>query len=151
MHQSVQIVLQSVQRPIITEGREAVPWDSPQCQQMGTKAIGEYYRKGDSHYCLYEEQPEGWDQPARTMLKWRGHTIELQRRGAMAARMVFEPGNSYCSPYRTPYGEMLMETETRMVRVRETTREILLVVEYGLKLDRQPVSENRIEIHIQYI
>lgn len=151
MHQSVQIVLQSVQRPLLTEGREALSWDSPQCQQLGTETIGEYYRNGDSHYCLYEEQPEGWEQPARTMLKWRGHTIELQRKGNMITRMVFEPGNSYCSPYRTPYGELLMETETRMVRVRETPREILLVVEYGLKLDRQPISENRMEIRVRYL
>ncbi len=149
MQQSVQIHFQSVQRPVMMEGRDGV--SSQHCHQIGTKAVGVYYRKGDSHYCLYEEQPEGWEQPARSMLKWKGNTIELQRRGTMAARMVFEPGNSYCYPYHTPYGELLMETETRMLEVLENPQGILLVVEYGLKLDGQWVSENRMEIHIQYI
>lgn len=151
MQRSVRILIRSVQRPIIPENEQESSWENPQCQWMESETIGEYYEKGDSRYCLYEEQQEDWDQPARAVLKWKGHTMELQRKGIMAARMVFEPGKSYCHPYRTPYGEMLMEVETRLLQIQEDEESILLAAEYGLKLDGQTVSENRVEIHIEYI
>lgn len=150
MSQKVRILFRSMQRPITPEGG-GVSWDSPQCQQIGAEAVGEYYRRGDSHYCLYEEQQEGWDQPVKTVLKWKGHTLELQRRGIMATRMFFEPGSCYCHPYRTPCGELLMETETRVLEVKQGRETFELAVEYGLKLEGQPISENRMEIRIIYI
>jgi len=115
---------------------------------MESEAVGEYYVKGDTHYCLYEEQPEGWEEPHKVMLKWKGAVLERQIRGRIPSRMAFEPGKCHCDLYHTPCGDLLMETETRRLEITEGQDGVSLVLEYGIKQGGQFVSENRMEIHI---
>lgn len=142
----VRIIIRSIFAPA-TEGA-AVSWDSPQCQQMVSEAVGEYFRKEDTHYCVYEEQPEGWDEPYRIMLKWKESVLERRRLGGMASRVIYEAGKCSCDHYRTPYGELLMEMDTHRLEIQEKTKGFLLVTEYSIRQDGQRVSENRIEIQI---
>lgn len=142
----VRIIIRSIFAPV-TEGAP-VSWDSPQCQQMVSEAVGEYFRKGDAHYCVYEEQPEGWDEPYRIMLKWKESVLERRRLGGMASQVTYEAGKCSCDHYRTPYGELLMETDTHRLEIQEKTNGFLLVTEYSIRQDGQRVSENRIEIQM---
>lgn len=125
---------------------EAVPWESVQCGRQETE--GEYYQRGDAHYCLYEEQPEGWEKPYKVMLKWKGAFLERQIRGEKPFRMVFEPGKSHRGLYHTPYGGLLLETETDRLEITEEGDGFFMELEYGVKQEGQPVSENRMEIRI---
>lgn len=143
----VRIIIRSIFAPAAPEGA-AVQWDSPQCQQMVSEAEGEYFRKEDTHYCVYEEQPEGWDEPYRIMLKWNESLLERHRLGGMASQVTYEAGKCSCDHYRTPYGELLMETDTHRLEIQEKTNGFLLVTEYSIRQDGQKVSENRIEIQI---
>lgn len=145
-NQKVQITFQTISRP--PDGGEKASWESPQCHRMESNAIGEYYAKGDAHYCLYEEQPEGWEEPYKVMLKWKGNALERQIRGKRPSRMVFEPGKGHCDFYHTPYGELLLETETHRLEITEEQDTFFLVLEYGIKQDGQLVSENLMEIRI---
>lgn len=144
----VQIMMRSIFAPASPDEGETVPWDSPQCHQMVSEAVGEYFRKGDTHYCIYEEQPEGWDEPYRIMLKWRDGVLERHRQGDMASRLTYEAGKCSCDHYRTPYGDLLMETDTHRLEIQETPTGFLLVIEYSIRQNGQRASENRIEIQI---
>lgn len=124
-------------------------WEGPQGHHMESEAEGEYYEKGNTHFCLYEEQPEGWDAPHKVMLKWKDAVLERHIRGESASHMVFEPGKCHCNFYHTPYGDLLLETETRRLEITEEQDAFFLVLEYGIKQDGQIVSENRMEIHIR--
>ncbi len=148
-NQKVQIIVQTINRP--SGGGEAVSWESARCHRMELKAEGEYYEKGDAHYCLYEEQPEGWEEPCKAMLKWKGTVLERLVRGKTPSRMVFEPGKCHRDFYHTPYGSLLLETETGRFEVTEGQDAFFLVLEYGIKQDGLPVSENRMEIRIMGI
>lgn len=146
----VRIIIRSIFAPAASEGA-AVPWDSPQCQQMVSEAVGEYFWKGNTHYCVYEEQPEGWDQPYRIMLKWKDSVLERRRLDGMASRVTYEAGKCSSDHYRTPYGELLMETDTHRLEIQRTAKGFLLMIEYCIRQDGQRVSENRIEIQIDML
>lgn len=145
-NQKVRIIFQTINRQ--PDGGEAA-WEGPQCQCMELEAEGEYFEKGDAHYCLYEEQPEGWDTPYKVMLKWRNAVLERHIRGEKASHMVFEPGRRHCDFYHTLYGDLLLETETRRLEITEEQDNFLLLLEYDIRQDGQIISENRMEIHIQ--
>ncbi|MDE7225115.1 MAG: DUF1934 domain-containing protein [Acetatifactor sp.] len=145
----VQISMRSIFAPAATGEGAEVSWDSSRCQQMETEAQGEYFRKGDVSCCIYEEQPEGWEEPYRVMLKWKDNMLERRRMGQMASKVRYEAGKCVSDRYRTPYGELQMEMETYKLDIQETPEEILLMIEYGIRQNGQKVSENRIEIRIK--
>lgn len=147
--QKVQIIFRAVNREPGSE--EAISWESPRCPRTESEARGEYYKKGDTHYCLYEEQPDGWDEPYKVMLKWKADILERHIRGGKASHMVFAPGKCHCNFYRTPYGDLLLETETRRLEITQGQDNFFLLLEYGIRQDGQLVSENRMEIHIRGI
>ena len=146
-NQKVRISFQIINRPP-SDSEKAASWEDSQCYRTKSETLGDYYAKGDAHYCLYEEQPEGWDEPYKVMLKWKGAALERQIRGKTPSRMAFEPGKCYSDLYHTPYGDLLLETETRRLEITEEQDAIILVLEYGIKQDGQIVSENRMEIRI---
>ncbi len=146
-NQKVRIFFQIINRPQ-SDSEEAASWEDSQCYRTESEAVGEYYVKGDAHYCLYEEQPEGWDEPYKVMLKWKGAALERQIRGKTPSRMVFETGKCYSDFFHTPYGALLLETETHRLEFREEQDGVFLMLEYGIKQDGQIVSENRMEIRI---
>ncbi|MDE5893003.1 MAG: DUF1934 domain-containing protein [Acetatifactor sp.] len=152
-NQNVQIIFRTkIFYPTVnglSDDREAVPWESLPCDVMESEARGEYYKKGDTHYCLYEEQPEGWDRPGKVMLKWKEAILERRVRGEMVTHMVFEPGKCRYYSNNTPYGDLSMETETRRLEITEEQDSFFLLLEYGIKQGGQIVSEFRMEIHIQ--
>ncbi|MDE6517134.1 MAG: DUF1934 domain-containing protein [Acetatifactor sp.] len=63
--------------------------------------------------------------------------------------MVFEPEKCHCNFYHTPYGDLLLETETRRLEITEEQDAFFLVLEYNIRQDGQIVSENRMEIRIR--
>lgn len=145
----VQISMRSIFAPAAPEEGAEMSWDSSRCQRMEMEAAGEYFRKGDTCYCIYEEQPEGWEEPYRVMLKWKSNVLERRRMGQMASQVRYEAGKCVSDRYCTPYGELQMETDTHKLEIRETPEEVLLVMEYGIRQDGQRISENRIEIRIK--
>lgn len=148
-NQRVQIHFRTINR--LPDARETVPWESPQCNFTESRTEGEYYEKGEAHYCLYEEQPEGWDEPCKVMLKWKNNLLERHIRGEAASHLVFEQGRCHRNFYHTPFGDLTLETETRRLAITEERDAIFLVLEYDIRQDGQNVSENRMEIHIQGI
>lgn len=148
-NQKVHLFFRTVSR--LADDKEAVLWDSPRCHVMESEARGEYYKKGEVNYCLYEEQPEGWDMPYKVMLKWEKAIFERHIRGNKASHMVFEPGKSHSNLYHTPYGDLLLETETRRLEITERQDAFSVLLEYGIKQEGQIVSENRMEIQIRKV
>lgn len=144
-YEEVEIFFKSVFGP----AGEAVSWDSAQCQRMEYRVSGRHFQKGDAHYCLYEEQPEGWDEPYEAVLKWKNAVLEQHKKGKAASRMVFEPGKCRRDVYRTPYGELLLDIHTHRLDIREEGEGFSLLLEYDIKQDERMLSENRMEIRVK--
>lgn len=141
----VRILTQTLSR---LPGDGGMDWDSPLCQQEEAETTGEYYERGGVRYCLYEEQPEGWEKPCKVLLKWKEALLERQIRGEAASRMVFEPGNRHRASYRTSFGDLLLETDTHWLQAREEQGFVSLALEYGIRQQGQTISENRVQIRI---
>lgn len=145
----VEISFKSIFRPAAQTGEREVPWESPQCQRMEYAAFGEHFQRGDTHYCLYREQPEGWDEPYEVVLKWKGNVLEQHKKGKAASRIVFEPGKCRRDFYGTPYGKLLLDVRTRRLEIREERDGFHLSLEYALEQDERTISENRMEIRVR--
>jgi uncharacterized beta-barrel protein YwiB (DUF1934 family) len=105
----------------------------------------EYFRRGDSHYLLYQEQPEGYPQPLQTRVKLKGGCLEVHRQGVMGSRMVFEEDKTYRTDYGTLYGSLVLDVVTTSVQVAERMddREEWpgVAVEYVLEESGEPLGE----------
>ncbi len=126
----VQIVVRGIHRD--EDGREAV-----------TEFAGcaEYYDRGGSRYLIYEET-DGENGGTRNVLKWKKSpdlpgddtqtVLELTKRGAVNARMVFEPGKTHMTDYATPCGLLQLGVETARVSCMEEADTLQLRAEYAL-------------------
>lgn len=114
-----------------------------------TKVRAEYFKRNESHYLLYEEKEEGFEQTSQNRIKFRGNMLELTRQGLLNTHMVFEENKRHMTPYQTPYGQMLLEIHTKKVDMQEQENCIRVVVEYTLEADEAYLSDSRIEICIE--
>ncbi|MBO8172058.1 MAG: DUF1934 domain-containing protein [Bacillaceae bacterium] len=92
--------------------------------QEGTKQVlnqtcrGEWTEKGNTGYLKYQEPEENMGNTT-TMMKIEPDKITLIRRGDVTMRHEYEKGRRTRGTYRSPYGTMLMETDTRELRVKK--------------------------------
>ena len=111
-----------------------------------TTVNAEYFKKGDSHYLLYEEEMEGFSQSSSNRIKFAKGRLELIRRGTVGTHMIFEENKKHMTRYLMPYGEIMLGIETKKVVLEEHRDFINVIVEYMLEMNGEPHAESRIEI-----
>lgn len=128
-----------------------------------------YYDRGGSRYLIYEEaDAEGGS--TKNILKWRksrtepdksqaepgksqeepdGDTrtvLELNKRGNVNARMVFEPGKTHMTDYATPCGLLQLGVQTATVLCLEEEDTVELRAEYALTAQDEVFDRCRIVV-----
>lgn len=125
-------------------------WDEKEEQgNIETVAEAAYFKKNGSHYLLYEEVLEGFDQTSKNRIKFKEHQMELTRQGLMNTHMVFEEEKTHMTDYRTPYGNFLLGINTEKITVEEKPGVICVTVEYKIEIGDEPISRNQIKIEIR--
>lgn len=114
-----------------------------------TMAEAEYFCKNGSHYVIYEEKAEGFDESSKSRIKFKENMLELTRQGLLETHMIFEKDKKHITRYQTPYGQMLLGVDTQKVLILETDNSIRVLVEYTLEADGVYLSDSRIEIVIR--
>lgn len=114
-----------------------------------TTVFGEYYFRNGSHYIFYEERAEDFGGNIKNSIKLKGDLLELNRKGAVNSRMVFETGKSHVTDYATPYGMLRLETVTSRILCVEEEHSMQIKVEYELWADGVRVSQCRLTIRIE--
>lgn len=109
---------------------------------------GEYRKKEGTHFLLYDEYLEGVEEPVKNILRLKGEEVNLTKRGPLNVRMTFEPGREHRSSYQTPYGVLMMGTDTSRVDFVEKEDKILLSIWYVLKANDAFVADCNIQIEI---
>lgn len=112
-------------------------------------ASGEYYFRNGSHYIFYEERAEDFGGTIKNSIKLKGDLLELNRKGAVNSRMVFETGKSHVTDYATPYGMLRLETVTSRILCVEGEYGMQIKAEYELWADGVRVSQCRLTIRIE--
>lgn len=111
--------------------------------------VGDYFKKNDRHYVIYEEITEGFEQPTKNRLKFSDHMVELTRNGLVNVHMIFQENKKNMSNYNTPFGQILVGIDTKRVRIDEKEDNIVVDVDYALDINYEFLSDCHIKIDIR--
>ena len=106
-------------------------------EEIETIQWGQYYKKNDTHYIIYDE------------LMFKEHEMNLTKRGTVNVYMVFEENKKNMTSYLTPYGSILIGLDTSRVTFTEEEKEISVNVDYALEVNYEYLADCRIEMHIR--
>jgi len=108
-----------------------------------------YYEKDDKHYIFYDELLEGFHGVIRNKIKITGsESLEIQKSGLSNAHMIFEKDKKNLTYYDTPYGQMLIGVNTRLMEVNITDANIKIRVDYELDVNHEPLADCSIRMNI---
>lgn len=111
--------------------------------------VGDYFKKNDRHYVVYEEVTEGFEQPTKNRLKFSDHMVELTRNGLVNVHMVFQENKKNMSNYNTPFGQILVGIDTKRINIEESEDYIVVDVDYALDINYEFLSDCHIKIDIR--
>ena len=89
-------------------------------QELETITAADYYLKNGSHYVLYEEVTEGYEDVTKNLIKFRDSCLEVRKKGLVNVHMVFEENKKNMTSYMTPYGNILCRWRRRKRRSGST-------------------------------
>ena len=110
--------------------------------------VGDYFKKNDRHYVVYEEITEGFERPTKNRLKFSDHMVELTRNGLVNVHMVFQENKKNMSNYNTPFGQILVGIDTKRINIDEKEDNIVVDVDYALDINYEFLSDCHIKIDI---
>lgn len=110
--------------------------------------VGDYYKKNNKHYVIYEEVIEGFTQATKNRLKFSEGMLELTRNGLINVHMVFEENKKNMTSYNTPFGQILIGIDTKKIQIAEQEDDIVVDVDYALDVNYEFLSDCHIKIHI---
>lgn len=117
--------------------------------KIETVTVGDYFKKNDRHYVVYEEITEGFEQPTKNRLKFSDHMVELTRNGLVNVHMVFQENKKNMSNYNTPFGQILVGIDTKRINIDEKEDNIVVDVDYALDINYEFLSDCHIKIDIR--
>ena len=117
--------------------------------KIETVTVGDYYKKNDRHYVIYEEVTEGFARPTKNRLKFSEHMVELTRNGLVNVHMIFQENKKNLSNYNTPFGQILVGIDTKQVKIDESEDNITVDVDYALDINYEFFSDCHIRIDIR--
>ena len=109
---------------------------------------GEYYFRNGTHYLLYEETLEGFTEPTKNLVKVRSNFMEVRKKGTVNVTMTFEKGKTHTALYKTPFGMLEMEFDTKQVFVDAVGTSMEICAEYVLGMHGLPISDCKMQMRI---
>lgn len=116
--------------------------------KIETVTVGDYYKKNDRHYVVYEEVTEGFDRATKNRLKFGGQMVELTRHGLVNVHMVFQENKKNLTNYNTPFGQILIGIDTKKIQIDENENKIIVDVDYALDIDYEFLADCHITVNI---
>lgn len=117
--------------------------------KIETMTVGNYYKKNDKHYVLYEEVTEGFSETTKNRLKFNDHTLEMTRSGLVNVHMVFQENQKNLTSYNTPFGHLLIGIDTKKIKITEEEERIQIDVDYSLDVNYEFLAECHIKVEIR--
>ncbi len=107
---------------------------------------GQYYDKGHARYLLYEGSQDDEEGVTKTTIKILEDRIEVTKKGAVNAVMLFATGEKNMSSYRTPWGSLMIGIDTISIRKEEMEDSLKLTIRYRLEINYDVVAELHLDI-----
>ena len=118
-------------------------------EQIETICTGEYYYRNGSHFVLFDELMEGFEEPCRNMLKFHEKEFSQTRKGPVNVQMIFEESKKTMTSYMTPFGNIVMSFDTDVIEIEETEEQIKVHISYVLEANYQFVANCNIYVEIK--
>lgn len=118
------------------------------CDDVETKTEAQYFEKNGNRYLLYEEKMEGFQDLCKSRIKFSDHKMEITKNGIVRTSMCFEEHKTCMTEYKTPYGSFPLAVHTKRMSVDENIDHMVIIVEYMLEVNEEPLSDCKIEIEI---
>lgn len=116
---------------------------------LETITAAEYYQRGGSHFVIYDEITEGFEDTTRNIIKFKDSLVEVTKKGLMNVHMVFEENKKNMTNYGTPYGNILIGIDTGEISIDEKEDHIQILVDYTLEANYEHLADCRIEMNIR--
>ena len=109
-----------------------------------------YFLKNNKHYIVYDEFVEGMIGTIKTKIKITGDTMmEIMKSGITNTHMTFEKDKIHMTDYATPYGELLVGTYTKDMKVDVTEDVINVSIAYTLDANGEKVADCNIVVNVK--
>lgn len=110
---------------------------------------GEFFKKDDFYYAIYNETEISGMDGTRTTLKIKNDKVVIIRDGTTSANMEFEKGKQNISLYNTPYGILELKIKTRDLDVKMDEAGGNVKVNYDMEMQGQESIQTSIGINIK--
>ncbi len=117
-------------------------------EQMEVINKGNYYKKEDLHYVFYDEIMEGFDQPVRSLMKFKEGALTVTKKGPISVSMIFEESRKNMCCYATPYGDVMVGIDTNSIELTEEDDRIMLNVDYALEANYEHLGYCQIKLEV---
>ncbi|MBE3571616.1 MAG: DUF1934 domain-containing protein [Moorella humiferrea] len=112
---------------------------------------GRFFIRDQHYYILYNETSLSGMEGTTTALKVEPQRVTLNRMGTAEQKTTFEAGILNAFFYVTPYGTMKIAVLPSKVQVDLTERGGSINLEYELQVDQEKISDNQLEITVEYL
>lgn len=110
---------------------------------------GDYYKKNNKHYVIYEEIMEGFDGSTKNIVKLQENCVDITKKGITNVHMVFEKNKKNITCYETPFGSLMIGINARDIQIKEEENNISVDVQYALELNYEHLADCSIKMSIQ--
>lgn len=95
---------------------------------------GDYYKKNDKHYVIYNEIMEGIEGSTKNIIKIQNNCVDITKKGVTNIHMVFEKGKNNITCYETPFGSLMVGINAKSIDLKENENDISLDLKYSLDI-----------------
>lgn len=110
---------------------------------------GDYYKKNDKHYVMYDEVMEGFEGTTKNVIKIAQNSLDITKKGVANVHMVFEKNKKNVTYYYTPFGSLLIGIDAKQVEIAETEENIDVTVNYDLEVNYEFLANCNITMNIK--
>ncbi len=107
---------------------------------------GQYYKKGETQYLMYEEALGGGGKDTKNTIKITKDRVEVNKKGTVNASMLFIEGQKNISTYRTPFGNMVVGIDTDAIKIDQDEDHMALDILYYLDFNYDLFAECNLKI-----
>ncbi len=107
---------------------------------------GQYYKRGDMHYLIYEEPVEGSDAVNKNMIKFNDSCMSVTKKGMINTTMLFDTKQKNLTNYSTPFGNLIIGLDTHSIKLGRTDDTVSLNVKYSLDVNYEFLADCNINI-----
>ncbi len=117
-------------------------------EQIEVITKGNYYKKKDKHYLLYDEVMEGMDGVTKNLIRFDSKVFQLTKSGVTNVNMLFEENKRNITNYITPFGSITIGVDAHNIDVEETKDQIRIKIDYALDVNYEHLANCEIRMDI---